>query len=100
MATEFEQREASTRDQLDRLTKRWRKLQGDQIAARTAKENADREIQEILAEAKEAFGTDEIDQLRTQYLEGLETNEAEVAAFGEKLAQCEAAIASLQEETQ
>src|SRR5690625_540257 len=87
--SDFEQRERATRQAMEKLRRQWQEKNNERIAAQTGIESAEREMQEILEEVRASMNVESIDELRRQYLEGLERNEALVQELEAALARCE-----------
>lgn len=96
--SDFETRERAARQKMEELRRKWQEKNHQRIAAHTAIENAEREMNEILEEVRERFEVKDIAALRDLYLKSLETNEATVAQLQESLDACEASQQQLKEE--
>ena len=83
-----EAREQAILSSLDASVSKRRQLSNDMIAARTGKENTEREMEEIIRDIREEFAVESIDDFRKSYFQELESNEKKVAEFAELLDQC------------
>ncbi len=83
---------------IDDLRERYRVLNERSIRAKADLENAEKQLSELRRKAREAYGTDDLDELKKQ-LEALKAeNEARRAAYQQSLEKIEADLAKVETE--
>ncbi len=82
---------------IEELAERYTGLNTKKIQAETNLDNARRQLQELQNQAKEKYGTDELDELRTILATMKAENEAKIEAYRAELDQIEQGLAAVDE---
>jgi hypothetical protein len=85
---------------LNALAQRFKKLEQDAVRTDTTLAACDKQIADILAETKDKFGVDNIDDLRQRYFDNVEANAQALQKFDEDLTAVEDALAAIEAQAQ
>lgn len=78
------------------LQDRYQKLQAEKVRAETNRENAEKRLAELKAEAREKYGTDDVAELEAQLTEMKAENERKRAEYQSHLDRIESDLAAVE----
>ena len=81
---------------IEELQARYQKLQQEKIRAEANRENAEKQLSELKAEARETYGTDDIDELRKKLDEMKAENEEKRAEYQAHLDKIESDLSAVE----
>lgn len=86
----------SGKQAIEELTERYHALNEKKIQAQTNLKNAEKQLRELRNKAKEAYGTDDLDELKKQLEQLKADNEAKRAAYQASLEKIEGDLAEVE----
>lgn len=88
---------AAPKQSIDELQKRYQNLNNQKVVAETQLKSAQERLDELKKEARERYGTDDLDQLRAKLKEMQEDNERKRAQYQVDLDKIEADLAEVEQ---
>ena len=85
-----------TSQSIDELKRRYDQLHQRKIRAETNRDNAQKRLAELKAEAKEKYGTDDVDELKTMLTEMKAENDRKRAEYQQQLEKIESNLSEVE----
>jgi chromosome segregation ATPase len=79
------------------LQERYQKLQAEKVRAETNRENAEKRLEELKAEAREKYGTDDVEKLEAKLADMKAENERKRAEYQSHLERIEADLSAVEQ---
>lgn len=87
----------SATQSIEELEERYQHLSQEKVRAETNRENAQKRLDDLKREAKERYGTDDIEELRRKLAEMKQENERKKAEYQQHLNTIETELANVEE---